>query len=302
MHSQNQSSLSQTTNSESSFKPHQTFQTGSFMFGSIVSGILVLVSFSAATEFVAPKNAIVVEDKDHRSIREYRQDVKAFMKLSKNDDEQIQRNAIYNLCVLHQELVADPRFETSSQVQSFRVVVANRLEGYSKEFKKKQAVAVRLEKKHSSKSKSDANSNTLQNSVGNSNALDTTGLVENESVGGGQTEELGSGAASEEPSDSETYAAMHDAAAESYSSMAAFSGGPNNLFGYAGGRFAPPWDHGPELVALITSTIDPSFWRQNGGNGAIHYFRPLGVLVIGATTRVHQDTNELLLRIRQAGR
>ena len=95
---------------------------------------------------------------------------------------------------------------------------------------------------------------------------------------------------------------MYHAASDSYNSMAAMSGGPNNLFNYAGGQFAAPWDNGQNLVDLITSTIDPTFWRQNGGNGTIHYFQPLRVLVIGATTRVHQDTDELLRKLRAAGR
>lgn len=286
MHSFRSEANSSASNKATADNP-QSFPLGSSMVGSILAGCLVLASFAAATEYVAPK--VTVNNEDHRSIREYRLDVKAFMKLSKNDDEQTQRNAIFNLCELHRELVADSRFESSTQIQSFRRVVANRLENYSKDVKKRLAIEERKQKKSKNSS---------------ANKLASTSYADDKDTNSDSNEPTSSSGEKDpsETSDSEEYDAMYQAASDSYNSMTKLSGGPNNLFNYAGGRFAPPWDHGPELVALITNTIDPSFWRQNGGNGSIHYFQPLRVLVIGATTRVHQDTHELLWKIREAGR
>lgn len=208
----------------------------------------------------------------HRSIREYRLDVKTFMKLSKSKDAQTQRNAIFNLCELHWELVTDPRFETNQQVQGFRVVVAKRLDGFVKDFRNQQRREYRKTK------------------AGNADDTDGEPDVNGLAVVDGH-----------ENSDARTEQEMYAASSDAYSLIGQFAGGPNQLFGYAGGQLGPPWDHGPELVALIQNTIDPSFWRENGGNGVIHYFKPLRVLVVGATTQVHHETLDLLYKLRAAG-
>ncbi len=265
---------------------------GLMLVGPYLLAAFILIFISTGVEFVKAEKTDPPNASSQRTIGQYRKDVKAFMKLSKHDDPSLQRNAIYNLCALHYELASDSRFESSSQIQSFRVIVAKRLAGYVKEFKKQQTTLERLEKKtkrHSSTNNSRQKSNE-------------TGSFGTQS-GDSQRPLTGTGEftlKSETDTQSETDE-MYQAAADSYHSMGQVSGGPNQLFDYAGGRFAPPWDHGPDLVALITSTIDPAFWRQNGGNGSIHYFRPLRVLVIGATTRVHDDTLGLLMKLRAAG-
>jgi hypothetical protein len=53
------------------------------------------------------------------------------------------------------------------------------------------------------------------------------------------------------------------------------------------------------LMKLITSTIAPQSWSENGGPGAIDYF-PLGMgLVINQTADVHQQIEQLLTGLRQ---
>lgn len=75
------------------------------------------------------------------------------------------------------------------------------------------------------------------------------------------------------------------------------------LWNYVGGNSAGPFcDHGPELVRLIESTINPDFWRVNGGNGVIHYYQPLRILVVSGTSQVHDDLTGLLRTLRANGR
>ncbi len=59
-----------------------------------------------------------------------------------------------------------------------------------------------------------------------------------------------------------------------------------------------PFDNGPELVALIEAILHPDFWNVAGGAGTLHYFRPLRILVVRATTTVHEDLTDFLERLR----
>ena len=62
--------------------------------------VFLATCFSAAPSLgLAPQNR--TDDADTRSTGDYRADFKTFMKLSKDDDEQIERNAVFNLCQLH---------------------------------------------------------------------------------------------------------------------------------------------------------------------------------------------------------
>ena len=75
----------------------------------------------------------------------------------------------------------------------------------------------------------------------------------------------------------------------------------SNLFGELNAAFGPPGDNGPALVALIEKTIDPQFWRSNGGPGTIHYYSPSGVLVIRASQEVHDRVYDLLFKLGARG-
>ncbi len=59
-------------------------------------------------------------------------------------------------------------------------------------------------------------------------------------------------------------------------------------------------DLGPELLNLIQTVIHPDFWNVNGGAGRAHYYRPMRVIVVTATMRVHEDMTSLLQRLRYA--
>jgi len=61
-----------------------------------------------------------------------------------------------------------------------------------------------------------------------------------------------------------------------------------------GGAFQ---DQGWELVELIQQTIRPDFWDVAGGPGTIRYFAMRRVLVVRATTEVHEDLAALLRKL-----
>ncbi len=64
----------------------------------------------------------------------------------------------------------------------------------------------------------------------------------------------------------------------------------------AGGGAAPGGvgGEGWELVELIQRTVRPDFWEVAGGPGSIRYFAIKRVLVVRATTEVHQELAKLL--------
>lgn len=249
------------------------FSVVNFQAGFVVLLGLVWLSLVVPTELLAEHPPM-----DQRSIGDYRRDVKTFMKLSKSDDQPTQRSAVFNLCALHFELVNDSRFRSSPQVQSFRVVVANRLEAYAND------VTKQLKKERAAGRKSEKSSQLS----GRSQVVDS------------KSENLESILSTDDLEQEETDA-IYQSALQSYGSLAQLSGGPAQVFDYAGGRMGgSPWDHGHLLVNLIQNTIDPAFWRDNGGNGTIHYYQPSRVLVINGSQRIHEMTEDLLWKLRAA--
>lgn len=246
-------------------KPPSFFRSSTLYFV-----LAICFAFCVSATFVV-SSSIADDDKSQqttraknlRKIGDYRRALKAFMKNSKRAGQpEIQRAAIYNLCQIHFYIVNDPRFADSQQLQGMRVVAANRLKAYSRQ--------VRNEHLRDERNKS---------------AKDTTEPVDQSQPA---------------LSDSEYDYGTDEAAYQTIAANGTFSGGPQQLFGYLGGNSAPPWDHGDELVRLIENTINPDFWQRNGGEGRIHYFRPLRVLVVGASSQVHDDTLELLRKLRYA--
>lgn len=68
----------------------------------------------------------------------------------------------------------------------------------------------------------------------------------------------------------------------------------NGGSGSGGGAIA---DQGWALVELIQRTVHPDFWETTGGPGSIRYFAMKRVLVVRATTRVHEDLVALLRQL-----
>ncbi len=73
--------------------------------------------------------------------------------------------------------------------------------------------------------------------------------------------------------------------------------GPGQIMAFGGGPGAPDW--GPDLVALIERTINPSFWDTVGGPGSIYYYRPLLCLVVRATAEVHEQIGGVIGGLRK---
>jgi hypothetical protein len=60
---------------------------------------------------------------------------------------------------------------------------------------------------------------------------------------------------------------------------------------------APIADEAWALVELIQRTVHPDFWELTGGPGSIRYFAIKRVLVVRATTQVHEDLVALLRQL-----
>ncbi len=57
-------------------------------------------------------------------------------------------------------------------------------------------------------------------------------------------------------------------------------------------------DNGWQLVELIQRVVAPDFWEPVGGPGAIRYFAMRRVLVVRATSDVHEQVRDLLMALR----
>ncbi|MCA9136043.1 MAG: hypothetical protein KDB00_04770 [Planctomycetales bacterium] len=55
---------------------------------------------------------------------------------------------------------------------------------------------------------------------------------------------------------------------------------------------------GWQLVELIERIVAPDFWESRGGAGSIRYFAMRRVLVVRATSDVHQQIKDLLMALR----
>lgn len=233
-----------------------------------------------------------------RPIGDLRKDVKAFVKRSKSKEDPVASvGAIIDLCHLHTEIVSDPRFKTNDQLKSFRAIAATRLKKYVKE--------IELETKRRNR-RSASESRQSQKLVRDSaqaplgNATPTAG----QNKEADPTWHRGDDEAmfSEEQPGIDHGSVLTDAMERDIYAMSKFTGGPVQVWSHVGGNFAPPWDHGPELVALIERTIDPQSWKTNGGDGVIHYYRPLRILVVTASSSVQDDVTNMLRNLRRLSR
>ncbi|TWU47129.1 hypothetical protein [Rubripirellula reticaptiva] len=77
---------------------------------------------------------------------------------------------------------------------------------------------------------------------------------------------------------------------------ALLTGDTANLAGSAGGVLGEAEGWG--LVELIQRIIAPDFWDVRGGNGAMQYFAMQKVLVVRATSDVHEQIRDLLTALR----
>ncbi|MGI8981048.1 MAG: hypothetical protein ACR2FY_17620 [Pirellulaceae bacterium] len=91
------------------------------------------------------------------------------------------------------------------------------------------------------------------------------------------------------------YASSNLAGAMGLSDFA--TGGPSNYFGRGG---ASQTDYNAQqLIELIQRTISPDFWDVVGGPGVIFYYPQLQVLVIRATSEIHDDIGGTVGALRE---
>ncbi|MEM7454144.1 MAG: hypothetical protein AAF456_07290 [Planctomycetota bacterium] len=215
-----------------------------------------------------------------RDIGDIRRDMEAFIRNSKQEEDfNLQVGSVVDLCYLHHEIVTDPRFGSNSRLKSFRAMTADRLQRYSR------YVDVQMRRHEREEQRLEAEERRRRREQG-------------EGADDSSEEDEGSDTPSEfdEPSDSGS--AINDAMNDSMFTMGSATGGPVNVFGYLGGNFAPPWDHGFELQDLIERTINPEFWKTNGGDGVVHYYRPSRVLVVSASWEMHDRLETFLEMLR----
>ena len=78
------------------------------------------------------------------------------------------------------------------------------------------------------------------------------------------------------------------------------SGGPLAFFsqthGANGGGIIE--SNANDLIRLIQSTIEPSFWDVNGGVGTIVFYAPLNALVVRATEDIHYKIGGSISQLR----
>lgn len=266
-------------------KPQQSFGSGFFsglltgvflstLFFVLVVGLVVIALPATGWSMPEENTADSITEKDRktepRPIGDIRRDMEAFIKRSKNgDDPDEKAAAAVELCILHHQIVTDSRFGQSDRLASFRAITATRLKKIKKEIELALKRQARADKK-SKRSKHNEASESHQ-------------------------QELLASSGSREMS-FETY---HEIVAGEFESMSQFTGGPIRIWSYAGGTQC---DYGEDLVELITNTINPDFWKSNGGEGVIEYYQPLRIIVVGGTTQVHGDITDLLRLMRRMSR
>ena len=222
---------------------------------------------------------------DQKPVGDFRKDLKSFMKRSKQKDDPAQRyGAIVDLCFLHDQIVNDSRFSVNQQLKGFRSVAADRLKKCRREIEidiKREERELAKQAKRNRDPEADATKDRRKKSN------DDGGLFDDKS----DTAELSEQQIS------------YLWQAEDMDSITRMTGGPIRIWSYSGGSFAGPLcDHGPDLVRLIESTINPDSWRTNGGNGVIEYYQPLRILVVGASSKIHDDMTDLLRTLRNNSR
>ena len=239
---------------------------------------IVLSTNSGSSQVSQSKVAADSDNVEVKKIGDYRKDLKEFIKQSKSKNESIRFGAVLNLCLLHEQIVNDHRFDYNSQLKGFRAVAADRLNKCKKEINLQILRYERaLEKKNNRSNQ--VNRNNLEH--GESGGLDLPQGTDDDEFSFRRYEELLS---------------------NDMFSMSSLAGGPINLWQYTGNPAGPICDHGPDLVNLIETTIRPEFWRKNGGNGIIEYYQPLRIIVVGASSQVHGEITELLNGLRLNGR
>lgn len=198
-------------------------------------------------------------------------DIKAFSRRLDDAESDAQKiDAIVDLAALYLRVVGDPRFGHSERLQGYRGRIAARL-------KRQENLIVRAARRAA-----------RENGVESSRFAGQAATVPVE-----QTREFAAAVI-----DRQWRLLTHSVGATG-PSMYHASGlyGTSGHF-YRGQHGGMLGDHGAELVNLIQVILHPDFWQENGGSGMAYYYQPLRILVVRATTEVHEDLENFLERLR----
>jgi hypothetical protein len=211
---------------------------------------------------------------DVQSIAEMRKNLKAFLKNSKRDAEpEVKQAAIRNLCQLHRSVVRDPRFSGSEALRGIQVTLSTRLSTVLKDLEISQKRLARAEQKSADKGRrypASTGARFGESSPSLNDALDRHEL---------------------EKSLQYAYRLAND-------TDHSFQGGSGQFESYLTGNFGPHADNAEVLISLIQSTINPRYWRLNGGPGSMRFYEPGLVLVITASQEMHDRIQALLLQLK----
>jgi hypothetical protein len=205
------------------------------------------------------------DSQSERPIHEMRRDMKSFLQRSKSDVPEDKAAAVYDLCILHHEVVTDSRFENNRSLVSVRAVVGNRLKKCKREYELAELRAERERKK--------------QNRV--------LGIEEGDK-------------SFEVDAETSTEYVLASTMAEYLHYTGSLTGGPAEVFTYANGNFAP--GDAQDLIRLIETTINPATWRTNGGSGDMFWYRPACALVVSASAQTQDQISDLLRQMRVLNR
>jgi hypothetical protein len=240
----------------------------------VPTGALAAVIPVLSNGTLIPAGSKTDHNEEVKFIGDYRKDLKAFVKRCKTDDPMLRIGAIVDLCMLHDQIVNDPRFDNNHQLKGFRAVAADRLKKCRKQI---ELEIKRFERKHGP---------TVSKSEGQTEPM---------SPDGSQGKYL-----------EDKLIELHQLkfAMEDMHCLTQISGGPISLWNHTGSAHGPNGvcDYGPDLVRLIETTINSDFWRRNGGTGIIEYYQPLRILVVSASSQVHEQMTDLLETLRYNGR
>ena len=225
--------------------------------------LLFVFSFLSAADWACVLQTAATTSEQQRPIGDIRKDVAAFIKRSKSKVPDEQAAAVFDLCLLHREIVNDPRFERDGNLVSFRAMIGSRLKKCKSEIELAQKRKMRARKRNETDDEA-AEADRMLLAVAEENADEN--LVA--SVMAGHLHTIGQ-----------------------------VTGGPAQILDYANGNFGG--GHANELVNLIESTIAPDSWRSSGGDGRIFYYRPVLALVVSANIDVHGRVESLLRTLRR---
>ena len=247
-----------------------------------IAGGLAGISLQAQTQSDKTQ-----DEKNKVSLKDTKADIKAFSKRMDSAADDLDRTeAVVDLATLYLTIVGDHRFGQSERLQGHRGRIAARLQKHNKQLQRQQHKS-QLASRKQSRQKERGNDDSQQVT----DNLDLVTTAANES----------------------RFNSLRSAVVDPHWKLLSQLGGGvgpsmyygSGLDGTAGhfwrsrGHFAgEPNDNGFELVDLIEAILHPDFWQTSGGPGVAYYYRPLRILVVRATTTVHEDLERFLERLR----